>query len=148
MADYTEGLANANRFEPGIITAGQPTAAQLEAAQAQGVKTVINLRPDGEMQEFDEAALVKKVGMNYVHIPVAGPEDINDANARLLDEALVPGARPALVHCASAKRVGALIAYRARFIQHKNDHESMGLGIIAGLDPDGTLVEAVAHKIG
>ncbi len=148
MADYTEGLSNAHRFEPGIITAGQPTAAQLEAAQAQGVKTVVNLRPDGEMKDFDEAALVKETGMNYVHIPVAGPNDINEANARLLDEALVPGALPALVHCGSANRVGALIAYRARFIQHKNDHESMGLGIVAGLDPDGSLLDAVAQKIG
>ncbi len=148
MSDYTEGLVNACQFERGIVTAGQPTAAQIEAAQAQGVKTVINLRPESEMQDFDEAALVKKAGMNYVHIPVAGPDDINDSNARLLDEALVPGALPALVHCASANRVGALVAYRARHIQHKSDHESMGLGIIAGLDPDGTLVEAVAEKIG
>ena len=148
MSDYTEGLMNACRFERGIITAGQPTAAQLEAAQAQGVKTIINLRPEGEMSDFDEAALVNKTGMNYVHIPVAGADDINDKNARLLDEALVPGALPALVHCGSANRVGALIAYRARFIQHKSDHESMGLGISAGLDPDGSLLEAVAHKIG
>lgn len=148
MSDYTEGLVNACQFERGIVTAGQPTAAQIEAAQAQGVKTVVNLRPDGEMQEFDEAALAKKTGMNYVHIPVAGPDDINDASARLLDEALVPGALPALVHCGSANRVGALIAYRARFIQHKNDHESMGLGITAGLDPDSALLDAVARKIG
>jgi len=148
MSDYTEGLANARQFERGIVTAGQPTAEQIEAAQAQGVQTVINLRPQGEMQEFDEAALVQKTGMNYVHIPVAGPDDINDANARLLDEALVPGALPALVHCGSANRAGALIAYRARFIQHKSDHESMGLGIAAGLDPDSTLLEAVAQKIG
>lgn len=148
MSHYTDDLANAYQFEPGIVTAGQPTAEQIEAAQAQGVKTVINLRPEGEMQDFDEAALVKKAGMNYVHIPVAGPDDINDANARLLDEALVPGALPALVHCASANRVGALIAYRARFLQHKGDHESMGLGITAGLDPDSTLLEAVAQKIG
>lgn len=148
MSDYTEGLKNARRFERGIITSGQPTAAQIEAAQAQGVKTVINLRPEGEMEEFDEAALVKKTGMNYVHIPVAGPHDINEANARLLDEALVPGALPALVHCGSANRVGALIAYRARFIQYKSDHESMGLGITAGLDPDSPLLEAVAQKIG
>jgi uncharacterized protein (TIGR01244 family) len=148
MSDYTEALANVHQFEPGIVTAGQPTAEQLEAAQAQGVKTVINLRTNSEKQEFDEAALAKKVGMNYVHIPVAGPDDINDANARLLDEALAPGALPALVHCGSANRVGALIAYRARFIQHKNDHESLGLGIAAGLDPDSPLLDAVAKKIG
>ena len=147
MSDYTDGLVNARRFERGIVTAGQPTAAQLKAAQAQGVKTVINLRPEGELQDFDEAAVVKETGMNYVHIPVAGPDDINDANARLLDEALVPGALPALVHCGSANRVGALIAYRARFIEHKGDHESMGLGITAGLDPDSPLLDAVAEKI-
>ncbi len=43
--------------------------------RAQGVTTIINLRSPEEMQRqvnFDEAALAKELGMNYVWIPMRG----------------------------------------------------------------------------
>lgn len=103
MSDYTDDLAYAARMDDDIVTAGQPTAAQLEAAARGGVKTVVNLRPVGEFHEYDEAALVDEAGMTYVHIPVASPDDINDATARQLDEALADGT-PALAHSSPTAR--------------------------------------------
>ena len=98
MADYTSDLANARKLDGDIVAAGQPTAAQLDAARREGVHTVVNLRPAGEFDAFDEAARVRDAGMTYVHIP-AGPDDINDASARRLDEALsAEGGCSALVH--------------------------------------------------
>ena len=88
MTDYASNIANAHPLENNVVAAGQPSAAQLKEALAGGVRTVVNLRPAGEFDEFDEAALIADAGMHYVHIPVAGPEDINDASARTLDAAL------------------------------------------------------------
>ncbi|ROO24782.1 hypothetical protein SAOR_02320 [Salinisphaera orenii MK-B5] len=149
MADYTSDLANARKLDGDIVAAGQPTAAQLDAARREGVHTVVNLRPAGEFDAFDEAAHVRDAGMTYVHIPVAGPDDINDASARRLDEALgAEGGVPALVHCASSNRVGALLAYRARHIQGRSADEAMEIGRAAGLNPKSPLLEATRAKLG
>ncbi|WP_158583524.1 beta-lactamase hydrolase domain-containing protein [Salinisphaera sp. Q1T1-3] len=149
MSDYPNDLNNARDIGGDIVTAGQPSRAQLQAAAAAGVHTVINLRPAGEFDEYDESALVAETGMRYVLIPVAGPDDINDANAQALDDALSgPEATPALVHCASSNRVGALIAYRARHLQGTPADEAMQLGLAAGLNPRSPLLEATRAKLG
>ena len=49
--------------------------------------------------------------MQYHSIPVADANDITPANAEKLKQTLQSmGSEPALVHCASGNRVGALIA--------------------------------------
>lgn len=59
--------------------AGQPTADALREYAANGVTTVINLRTQQEMDNrsavpYDEAALLEELGVNYVHIPLGGPD--------------------------------------------------------------------------
>lgn len=59
--------------------AGQPTEDALRDMAAKGIKTVINLRTQQEMDNrgavpFDEAALLEELGMTYVHIPLGGPD--------------------------------------------------------------------------
>lgn len=148
MPDYTSDLVNARRLDGDIVAAGQPSSEQIYAARREGVKTVVNLRPAGEFDEFDEATHVREAGMAYVHIPVAGPEDINEVAARQLDEALsAHDSVPALVHCASSNRVGALMAYRARHIQGRSADEAMEIGRAAGLNPKSPLLEATRAKL-
>ena len=62
-----------------LYIAGQPTEAALREMAAKGVKTVINLRTQQEMDNrravpFDEATLLKELGVTYVHIPLGGPD--------------------------------------------------------------------------
>jgi len=95
-----------------ILLAGQPSSADLELAAEQGVRTVINMRKPEEL-ELDEGALVRELGMAYVHEPWNGPEELTD---EVFDtyRALLDGAeRPVLLHCKSANRVGAVwLAWR------------------------------------
>lgn len=95
---------------PGLYTAGQPLAQDWAGMRERGITTVINLRTPGELKGRDEAAEVQAAGMRYVEIPVAGADGINDANAKLLHEALAPAHGAVLVHCASSNRAGALLA--------------------------------------
>lgn len=95
---------------PGLYTAGQPSAQDWAGMRARGITTVINLRTPEELKGRDEAAEVKAAGMRYLEIPVAGADGINDANAKLLHEALAPAHAAVLVHCASSNRAGALLA--------------------------------------
>ena len=107
-----------NLFVDGpIYFAGQPTEQGLSDLAELGVTTVINLRPPAEMAErvkFDEPALVEKLGMKYVSLPMTGKSysvETVDALAEILDETQ----GKILLHCGSSNRVGVLWAnYLAR----------------------------------
>ena len=108
-------IPNAKMPFPKTLVGGQPSIKNIQAAHKAGYKTIINLRPKGEFTTWDEAALVQKLGMNYVLIPISSTGDLTPDNARKLDQALnATGGKPAIVHCASGNRVGALFALRAR----------------------------------
>ncbi len=89
-------------------TSDQPSAADLEVAKQKGIRTVINLRHAAEQQDFDERAVVEKLGLRYTNLPWMKPEELTDevfAEARRL---LNTAERPILIHCSSANRVGAV----------------------------------------
>ncbi len=82
-----------------------------------GVKTVINLRTDMEMENrdvvpYDEAEAVSGVGMNYVRIPLGGPETpYNETALATFSQALAAaGDEPVLVHCTVGWRASHLWA--------------------------------------
>src|SRR5688500_7018960 len=64
-----------------MFIGGQPTERALRELSAQGVTTVINLRSPPEMTRvpFDEAALVKELGMEYVYLPMRGSKEYSPA---------------------------------------------------------------------
>jgi uncharacterized protein (TIGR01244 family) len=92
---------------PGIATAGKPSAEALSRLKAQGFKTVIDLRTEAEGTAAEKQA-VEAQGLRYVSVPISVPTfsaaDV-DAVAKVLGDA---EARPILLHCASANRVGAV----------------------------------------
>lgn len=101
-----------HRFD-GIFLASQPTPEDLERAKELGVRTVINQRPESEMKDFDERAVVTSLGMVYANPGWNGPEALTD---EIIDETralLRTSDGPILMHCASANRSGAIwLAYR------------------------------------
>lgn len=98
------------------FVAGQPTADALRSMKAAGVTTVISLRRQSEMDDrnqvpFDEPALVKELGMTYVHIPLGGadtpytPEAVSKVN-----EAMKAAKGKVLLHCTIAWRASHMWA--------------------------------------
>jgi uncharacterized protein (TIGR01244 family) len=117
----------------GLYTGGQPVAAAWQAMAAQGVDTVINLRPDAELGARDEAAEVRAAGMAYRVIPVAGAADITLANAARLWAALAETPGTTAVHCSSGNRVGALLAIGAATQGGMDNETAIAFGRAAGL---------------
>jgi len=117
---------------PGITTAGQPNAAQLEAVAAAGFKAVIDLRGPNEARGMDEPAVVEGLGMNYVSLPVAGADGVTYANASALDKLLAKLEGPVLIHCSTGNRAGALLALRAK-LDGADPAAALALGTTAGL---------------
>ena len=74
-----EGAPNLSMPLPWLATAGQPSEAQLRAAAANGVTTVIDLRDPMEPRPFDEPALMAELGINYVNVPI-GSGSLDEAS--------------------------------------------------------------------
>lgn len=105
--DEVAGIRRFLRVEKDVCTGGQPKLVQLEKLKAEGVKTIINLRPAKEHDAAKEEAKAKELGLRYFNIPVAfdNPQDQQvDEFLKLTDD---PANRPMFIHCAAAVRVGA-----------------------------------------
>lgn len=93
--------------------ASQPAPGDFELARAEGVRSVIDLRPDAETPELDERKLVAGLGLEYFNPAWAGPNGLSDDAMLQSLDALRRAPRPTLLHCSSGNRVGAIwLAYR------------------------------------
>jgi len=97
-----------------MFIGGQPTEKALRELKAKGVTTVVNLRMPEEMARvgFDEAALVKELGIKYVYIPMSGNAD-HPFGPKQLDEfaaAMAAADGKVLLHCTIAWRASHLWA--------------------------------------
>jgi len=106
-----------------VFIGGQPTEKALRSLHDQGVRTVVNLRTPEEMTRsvnFDEAALVKSLGMTYVYLPMRGTKEFPYAPKAVQDLAAAMRATDGklLLHCTVAWRASHLWA--AYLIQERH----------------------------
>jgi len=106
-----------------VFISGQPTEQALRDLHAKGVTTVVNLRTPEEMKSrvsFDEAALVKSLGMEYVYVPVRGNAEFpySPAAVKSFATAMTGAKGKVLLHCTVAWRASHLWA--AYLIQYRD----------------------------
>jgi uncharacterized protein (TIGR01244 family) len=105
-----------------VFIGGQPTERALRELRDQGVTTVVNLRSPPEMKRvpFDEAALLKELGMEYVYLPMRGTPDLpySPAAVKAFAAAMSSAKGKVLLHCTIAWRASHLWA--AYLIQYRN----------------------------
>jgi protein tyrosine phosphatase (PTP) superfamily phosphohydrolase (DUF442 family) len=136
-------IPNARSAEPGIVTGGIPSEANLQAAKEAGYRTVVSLLPEAESRA--EAATVAALGLDFVAIPITGEDDLTEDNARKLGDVLSsPSSKPLILHCASGNRAGALLALHAFYVEGKSAEQALALGEAAGLTK---LRDAVQAKL-
>ena len=136
-------IPNAQCPFPGILTGGQPDEAQLESARDQGCTLIINTRGLGEPGTDVEPQMVGALGIDYLHIPMAGPGDVTLENAKQMADAIEQASGPVMVHCASGNRVGALFALKAFHLEGKTIDEALAVGRGAGLTRMEPMVRAI-----
>jgi uncharacterized protein (TIGR01244 family) len=105
--DEVKSIRRFFRVDKEVCTGGQPKLVHLEKLKAEGVKTIINLRPPTEHAAAKEEAKAKELGLRYFDIPVefGNPKDQQvEEFLKLTDD---PANRPMFIHCAAAIRVGA-----------------------------------------
>jgi uncharacterized protein (TIGR01244 family) len=127
-----------------LSIAGQPSADELRRFAAEGGTHVIDLRGPGEDRGYDEAATAESAGMRYHNLPITGPAGLTRDNVQKLDRLLAEaGDGKTLLHCASANRVGALMALRAHWLQGASMAEALEIGRRHGLTSLQPQVEAL-----
>jgi uncharacterized protein (TIGR01244 family) len=110
----TSDIYNYLKINDRLITGGQPTEEQLQAAADEGFTTVINLAPsDSRAALADEAGMVKSLGLVYHHVPVDWDAP-KDSDFAAFEQALQSASNDkTLVHCAANFRVTAFYSLYA-----------------------------------
>jgi uncharacterized protein (TIGR01244 family) len=95
------------RVNKEFCTGGQPRLEHLAQLKAEGVRAIINLRLPTEHRAEEEERAAKELGLRYFNIPVASGDPKDEQVVEFLKLTDDPANRPAFIHCASARRVGA-----------------------------------------
>lgn len=127
------GAAELRQPRPGLFTGGPPSAEQLDELAAQGVHTIIDLRPANEGNAAEQETLATARGLRFHRLPVADAGDLTPANAAALKQLLDQSGDGVLLHCASGNRVGALLALMAAQEEGASAEHALQLGRAAGL---------------
>ena len=118
-------LPHETRPVDNLVVAGQPSLDQLERLAGEGFTTVINLRRPGEFDDFDEAAEVARLGMDYVHIPLKNVESIDDSDVNAVHQAISNASGSVLLHCTVGWRAAGLLAIERYRLHGASADEAM-----------------------
>lgn len=116
------GVQNFHQVDANVYRGGQPTGEGFRNLAKLGIKSVIDLREQGDRSAFEEKA-VTATGMKYIGIPMRGMQKPSDQSMRkALDLLEDQSAGPVFVHCQrGADRTGDVIAcYRVEHDHWKN----------------------------
>jgi uncharacterized protein (TIGR01244 family) len=124
-------MSDFRKLSETVLASPQLTLADVENARAEGVRLIVNNRPEGEAEDQTPgpaiAAAAKAAGMDYTAIPI-GREGYGEAQVRAMCEALAGADGKVLAYCRSGTRSTLLWALAQA---------------MAGEDPD-TIVAAAA----
>lgn len=109
LPDVTAQLPNGHCPLPDVATGGQPAPGRFVELARAGCRLVIDLRNPDEPRGFDERSAAAQHGMQYVNLPVGYEGISHEVFDRFRDLLRDPEHRPALVHCTTANRVGAML---------------------------------------
>ncbi len=104
------GISTFAQIESTIACGGATSPEAIREVKQMGFKTVVNLRLASEQGAMvdEEGAMVRALGMNYVHLPF----NIQTPDPQLVEDFIkavsAPGSAPAYVHCAAGGRAAAL----------------------------------------
>lgn len=117
----------------GVFVTGRIAGGDIAALGDAGIRRVVDLTPDAETPDFDEASAVGAAGLVYANLPLRGAGDLTRENVRAFDALMRDATQPVLVHCASGNRVGAMAALRAAWIDGKGAEDAVAIGKAWGL---------------
>lgn len=109
QAEQNISISNFQKVNDNLYRGGRPSFSDLQDLKAAGVKTILNLRMDGDGEE-SEAQNVQQLGMKYVNEEFAfGKPDLRKVE-RVLNVMNDPANFPVYIHCRQgADRTGMMV---------------------------------------
>ncbi|WP_373529464.1 beta-lactamase hydrolase domain-containing protein [Nostoc sp.] len=130
-------MENVKRINDQLAVAmSQVTPEQLQQAVQEGFKSVLNLRsPEEEGFLSDEQQQAEIAGLKYINVPVKPDGMSNELADQVLQE-IDQLPKPALIHCKSGIRSGAMTLMYVAIQQGMTANEAMQKGKQMGFDCD------------
>ena len=100
-------IRNFVRLNADFCTGAQPRLEHLAKLKADGVKSILNLRPASEHRAAEEEAKAKELGLQYFNIPVVFGEPKEEQVAEFFKITDDKNNFPIFIHCAAGIRVAA-----------------------------------------
>jgi uncharacterized protein (TIGR01244 family) len=132
---------------PHIAVAGALTAADFAAAKAQGFKSIVSNRPDGEepgqLTAAQEAELAAAAGLAFRHVPATRFDLFSEGVVDAMAAALADLDGPVLAHCKSGLR--SAYAWAAAAARTTPLEDVTAALAAAAIDPDPVCHELAAR---
>ena len=133
-----ENISNYRLIADNLHTSAQPTIDELEKIKQAGVDVVINLaRPDSPNAISNEAQLVEKNGMHYIHIPVDFENPTLTDLKQFFQAMDQYNDQTKLVHCACNYRASCFV-YLYRIIKQNTGKALAEADMLSVWQPDDT----------
>lgn len=91
----------------GVWVSGQISPDQIESLKAQGIKTIVAVRPDGESPGQPSSAAIdaaaRSAGIEFAYAPIAG-SDVPQAAVDAVGRVLARPSHTVLIYCKSGRR--------------------------------------------
>lgn len=110
------------------IAMNQLTGEQVQQASQEGFKSILNLRsPQEEGFSSEEQQQAESAGLRYVNVPVK-PDAMDDQLADRVLQEIDQLPKPALIHCKSGMRSGALTLMYIATHEGMSAEQAMAIG--------------------
>ena len=127
------GLPNASEPVPGWITGGQPTEQQLKAFKAAGGEVVLDNRDPMEPRPFDEPAIVRAAGLEYISLPIVHGAVTTETMKQMHQVLKRLEGKKALLHCSSGNRTSAALIPYLMIDKKMEQDDAVDLAMSIGL---------------
>ncbi len=127
------GLPNAAEPVAGWVTGGQPTEQQLKAFKAAGGEVVLDNRDPMEPRPFDEPAVVRTMGLEYIVLPIVHGAVTTDTMKQMHKGVKKLEGRQALLHCSSGNRTAAALIPYLMIDKNMEQDEAIDVAMRSGL---------------
>ena len=121
--------------------AGAPDAHEMARLAAEGFRTIIDLRSDGEPHPrglpcWDEEKTARELGLRYRQI-IVEPQMLGDALAHSVRDAVANAPSPVLLHCTTGRRAATFGLLLVATEEDLDVETCLARGRAMGLDWDG-----------
>lgn len=117
----------------GYIVGGLPTKAAIDSALAKEIDSAISLMGRDEKGISEIGPYAASQGFRYIRFTIAGKDDLNESMAWQFASTLPLLDKPGIIHSANGKRVAAIFALMAYFVEERPAEEALAIGQAIGL---------------